>query len=175
MSGVGRTNPSLGKFCIRTVLIILLPQLGLSNGVLIYNQTLSHASWPNEFLDTPREPGGAGPHAESSKLSSNSVLPSAPLRRAGGVDPIDVSAAAAATAGRSAAELEQVVVAALALADDAGRTAPNADDLQTAAADILPSRDTRRLRFMELLAVCEAVAFAHDQRPPCDRAPQEAA
>ena len=82
----------------------------------------------------------------------------APLRRAGVIDPLDVRAAAAATAGRSAAELEQVVVAALALADDAGRTAPNAEDLQTAAADILPSRDTRRLRFMELLAVFEATS-----------------
>ena len=84
----------------------------------------------------------------------------AQLRRAKVSIADDLQPVAAATAGRSAAELEQVVVAALALADDAGRGAPTRDDLLAAAADTLPSRDTRRLRFMELLAVFEATSRA---------------
>ncbi len=82
----------------------------------------------------------------------------AQFRRAGVAVGFDLGPLAAATAGRSAAELEQVVVAALAVSDDQGRDAPTAADAMAAAADTLPSRDTRRLRFMELLAVFEATS-----------------
>ena len=62
----------------------LFPQLGLPKGVLTYNQTLSHANGPNEFLDAPGERRGAGRNANSSKLASNSVpSPAPPLRRPG--------------------------------------------------------------------------------------------
>jgi len=61
-----------------------------------------------------------------------------------------------ATEGRSAAEIEAVVLAAGNLAAWDGRAHVGADDLARAAADVVPSRDTRMLSYMELLAVFEA-------------------
>ncbi len=74
------------------------------------------------------------------------------------VDDLDLEAAAAATDGYSGAELELVLLAAadLAAADD--RDVITQADLDAAVVDVIPSRDTRMLRYMELLAVFEASA-----------------
>jgi transitional endoplasmic reticulum ATPase len=64
--------------------------------------------------------------------------------------------AAEATDGYSAAELEAVVLAAAAkAAEDEDATVTSADVL-AATADVVPSRDTRMLVFMEMLAVFES-------------------
>ncbi|MFZ5482485.1 MAG: ATP-binding protein [Myxococcota bacterium] len=63
-----------------------------------------------------------------------------------------------ATAGYSAAEIEAVLLAAANFAAWDGRVSLSADDLARAATDIIPSRDTRMLEYMELLAVFEASA-----------------
>lgn len=68
----------------------------------------------------------------------------------------DLDAVAEATAGYSSAELELVVLAAAAVADDAGRLSVSRDDLARATRDVIPSRDTRMLAYMELLAVFES-------------------
>jgi len=62
------------------------------------------------------------------------------------------------TAGYSGAELESVLLAAGAIAMDADRQAIEVDDLTLAVADVIPSRDTRMLAYMELLAVFESSA-----------------
>ena len=68
----------------------------------------------------------------------------------------DLSVASAATEGYSPAELESVLLAAGGIAADADREAISAEDLATAVRDVIPSRDTRMLEFMEMLAVFES-------------------
>jgi transitional endoplasmic reticulum ATPase len=63
---------------------------------------------------------------------------------------------AVATEGYSSAELEAVLLAAASRAVDAGREQITLEDLDSAVRDVVPSRDTRMLEYMELLAVFEA-------------------
>ncbi|MBN1334492.1 MAG: ATP-binding protein [Deltaproteobacteria bacterium] len=65
---------------------------------------------------------------------------------------------AAATAGYSSAELEALLLAAGRLSSGREREALSQDDLDAALADVIPSRDTRMLEYMEMLAVFEASA-----------------
>ena len=67
-----------------------------------------------------------------------------------------VTAAAEATEGYSAAELEAVMLAAIARAADADRSELHPEDLDGAVSDVIPSRDSRMLGFMEMLAVFES-------------------
>ncbi|MEE2752220.1 MAG: ATP-binding protein [Myxococcota bacterium] len=60
------------------------------------------------------------------------------------------------TEGYSAAEIEAVLLAAAGLAGRDGRTSLSQADLTSAVQDVIPSRDTRMLAFMEMLAVFEA-------------------
>ncbi|MEC7988147.1 MAG: ATP-binding protein, partial [Myxococcota bacterium] len=60
------------------------------------------------------------------------------------------------TEGYSAAELEAVLLRALNLASEDDRTILSEDDLTLAATDVIPSRDTKMLEYMEMLAVFEA-------------------
>ncbi|GDX81713.1 ATPase AAA [Deltaproteobacteria bacterium] len=60
------------------------------------------------------------------------------------------------THGYSAAEIEAVVLAAMNFASWEDRDAVAAADLNRALEDVVPSRDTRMLEYMELLAVFEA-------------------
>lgn len=69
---------------------------------------------------------------------------------------IDLGAIAATTEGYSGAELEAVLLAAANIAGDAERDAPTQADLEQAARDVIPSRDTRMLEYMEMLAVFES-------------------
>ncbi len=69
-----------------------------------------------------------------------------------------LDAAVTGTAGYSAAEIEAVVLAAANFSAWEGRTEVTAADLARAATDVIPSRDTRMLEYMELLAVFEASA-----------------
>ena len=62
------------------------------------------------------------------------------------------------TEGYSGAELEAVLLAAAARAADSDREVLSQQDVDTAAADVIPSRDVRMLEFMEMLAVFEASA-----------------
>jgi transitional endoplasmic reticulum ATPase len=71
-------------------------------------------------------------------------------------DDVDWEPAAAATEGYSAAELEAVLLAAGGFASENDREEMRQEDLMRAATDVIPSRDTRMLDFMELLAVFEA-------------------
>lgn len=64
--------------------------------------------------------------------------------------------AAKGTPGYSPAELESVLLAAAGLATDADRETISAEDLAQAVVDTIPSRDTRMLEFMEMLAVFES-------------------
>lgn len=68
----------------------------------------------------------------------------------------DLGEAARGTGGYSPAELESVLLAAAGLATDADREAVSAEDLAQAVLDVIPSRDTRMLEFMEMLAVFES-------------------
>lgn len=70
-----------------------------------------------------------------------------------GVDPGFI---AALTAGYSAAELEAVLLAAVAIASDGDRDAVSEADLVAAVREYIPSRDVRMLEFMEMLAVFES-------------------
>ncbi len=72
------------------------------------------------------------------------------------VPEIDLSVAAAGTHGYSAAEIESVLLAAANFAAWDGRDKVAVADLERAVGDVIPSRDTRMLEFMELLAVFEA-------------------
>ena len=58
--------------------------------------------------------------------------------------------------GYSGAELESVLLRAMRLAAAEDRESISAEDLTLAVADVIPSRDTRMLEYMELLAVFEA-------------------
>ncbi len=69
---------------------------------------------------------------------------------------VTLDAAVEDTAGYSAAELEAVLLAAAGNASAADRLAISQQDLDKAVADVIPSRDTRMLKFMEMLAVFEA-------------------
>ena len=60
------------------------------------------------------------------------------------------------TEGYASADLELVVLAASALASDEGRSQVTSDDLARAVGDVIPSRDTRMLDYMEMLAVFES-------------------
>ncbi len=60
------------------------------------------------------------------------------------------------TQGYSSAELEAVMLAAAGLAADDDNTDISKDNLVTAVGDVIPSRDTRMLEFMEMLAVFES-------------------
>lgn len=64
--------------------------------------------------------------------------------------------AVAATEGYSGAELEAVLLAALNLAADQDRSVLSQRDLDDAVGDVVPSRDTRMLSYMEMLAVFES-------------------
>ena len=70
----------------------------------------------------------------------------------------DLDPVADATAGYSAAELEAVLLAAAGFASFDDRDVITQADLIQSAEDTLPSRDTRMLEFMEMLAVFEASA-----------------
>ncbi len=81
------------------------------------------------------------------------VVRKAKLKLAEGAD---LRPVAHATQGYSPAELESVVIAAAGLAMDADRDTILAEDLAQATRDVIPSRDTRMLEFMEMLAVFES-------------------
>ncbi|MFT7521886.1 MAG: transitional endoplasmic reticulum ATPase, partial [Kiritimatiellia bacterium] len=67
-------------------------------------------------------------------------------------------AAVETTEGYSGAELELVLLAAANRAAEEDRDTITQPDLDAAAEDVIPSRDTRMLHYMELLAVFEASA-----------------
>ncbi|TNE86436.1 MAG: ATP-binding protein [Deltaproteobacteria bacterium] len=71
---------------------------------------------------------------------------------------LDLAHAVAATEGYSGAELEAVLLAAAARATENERDVISQEDLDGAADDVIPSRDTRMLEYMEMLAVFEASA-----------------
>ena len=71
-------------------------------------------------------------------------------------DGVTLDGAVSGTAGYSAAELEAVLLAAAGNASGADRVTLSQEDLDTAVADVIPSRDLRMLEFMEMLAVFEA-------------------
>ena len=71
-------------------------------------------------------------------------------------DGVTVEEAADNTAGYSAAELEAVILAASANSGVDGRDSITSEDIARAVEDVIPSRDTRMLEFMEMLAVFEA-------------------
>jgi len=60
------------------------------------------------------------------------------------------------TQGYSSAELEAVMLAAAGLAADDDNPDISSDNLVNAVGDVIPSRDTRMLEFMEMLAVFES-------------------
>ena len=70
----------------------------------------------------------------------------------------DLSKVADVTQGYSAAELEAVLLASAGFAAADDRDCMRQEDLELGASDTLPSRDTRMLQFMEMLAVFEASA-----------------
>lgn len=69
---------------------------------------------------------------------------------------VDLEPVVEGTAGYSGAELESVLLAAAGHAADEDREVLSADDLAQAVDDVIPSRDTRMLEFMEMLAVFES-------------------
>ncbi len=71
---------------------------------------------------------------------------------------VTYDAAAVATDGYSAAELEAVMLAAASAAGDSDTDSIRQEHIDQAAVDVIPSRDTRMLEFMELLAVFECSA-----------------
>ena len=71
-------------------------------------------------------------------------------------DGCDLDEAARRTEGYSGAELEAVLLAAAGRAMDEDRDVVEPDDLLGAVEDVIPSRDTRMLEFMEMLAVFES-------------------
>jgi hypothetical protein len=64
--------------------------------------------------------------------------------------------AASSSEGWSAAELEALALAAANQAAWDGREQVTQSDLDRAVADVIPSRDTRMLEYMEMLAVFES-------------------
>jgi ATP-dependent 26S proteasome regulatory subunit len=74
------------------------------------------------------------------------------------VSDLDLGPAVEATHGYSGAELEGVLLAAASRATEEDRATIEQRDLDGAVADVIPSRDTRMLEYMELLAVFESSA-----------------
>jgi transitional endoplasmic reticulum ATPase len=75
------------------------------------------------------------------------------------VDPdLELEGAVDGTEGYSGAELEAVLLTASNLAAEAERDAIAQADLDQAVQDVIPSRDTRMLEYMEMLAVFESSA-----------------
>ena len=72
------------------------------------------------------------------------------------VEGADLDSVAKQTDGYSGAELEAVLLEAANLAADDDSDIIKQEHLDRAAADIIPSRDTHMLEFMEMLAVFEA-------------------
>ena len=62
----------------------------------------------------------------------------------------------AGSVGYSSAELEAVILAAAGLSADDDRDSLSVSDLEQAITDVIPSRDTRMLDYMEMLAVFES-------------------
>lgn len=91
-------------------------------------------------------------------MGTRTAILAASARKNGiGIDEaVDWVKVAEATAGYSSAELELVVLAASAVADDSERATVTQADLERATGDVIPSRDTRMLAYMELLAVFES-------------------
>lgn len=71
---------------------------------------------------------------------------------------VSLDPVAAATQGYSAAELEAVALAALGRMAEANQEQLSQDALDGATADVIPSRDTQMLAYMEMLAVFECSA-----------------
>ncbi len=69
---------------------------------------------------------------------------------------VSMAPAAEHTAGYSSAELEAVLLSAANHAAEADRETITAGDMAAAVEDVIPSRDTRMLAFMEMLAVFES-------------------
>ena len=72
------------------------------------------------------------------------------------VEEVDMEPIAEKTEGYSGAELEGVLLRAAAISARADRSEITAGDLTMAVEDVIPSRDTRMLEFMEMLAVFES-------------------
>jgi SpoVK/Ycf46/Vps4 family AAA+-type ATPase len=72
------------------------------------------------------------------------------------VEGTNVEVIAPQTKGYSAAELEAVLLRSLNVASGADREEINEEDLIQAATDVIPSRDTKMLEYMEMLAVFES-------------------
>ena len=72
------------------------------------------------------------------------------------VEETNVDVIAPQTKGYSAAELEAVLLRSLNIASGSDREEINEDDLIQAAGDVIPSRDTKMLEYMEMLAVFES-------------------
>ena len=68
----------------------------------------------------------------------------------------NLTSISATTGGYSGAELESVLLVANRFAAQRSATAIRDEDLHEAVRDVIPSRDTRMLEYMELLAVFEA-------------------
>jgi AAA+ superfamily predicted ATPase len=73
-------------------------------------------------------------------------------------DGLSLTESVAATHGYSAAEIESVMLSAGNLAAEAEHPAITQADLDQAVRDVIPSRDTRMLEYMEMLAVFECSA-----------------
>lgn len=71
---------------------------------------------------------------------------------------VSFDAAVALTDGYSSAELEAVMLAAASAAGDSDADTIRQEHVDQAAKDVIPSRDTRMLEYMELLAVFECSA-----------------
>jgi transitional endoplasmic reticulum ATPase len=71
---------------------------------------------------------------------------------------VSFDAAVEATENYSGAELEAVVLAAAAMAGDSDSDLIRQENLDQASKDVIPSRDTRMLEYMEMLAVFECSA-----------------
>ena len=93
--------------------------------------------------------------AEERKLIFEALVRKNKLQLAEGVT---FDAAVVDTEGYSGAELELVLLAAASRAAEQDRDTISQEDLDGASKDVIPSRDTRMLRYMELLAVFEASA-----------------
>jgi SpoVK/Ycf46/Vps4 family AAA+-type ATPase len=94
------------------------------------------------------------PETESTRVS----ILAASMRKNGIVlaEGAGLDVLAGATDGYSSAELEAVLLAALGMANDAGRSQVTQNDLVQATQDVIPSRDKRMLAYMEMLAVFES-------------------
>ena len=71
-------------------------------------------------------------------------------------DGVTLASAAEGTQGYSSAELEAVLLAAANHSADQDRDQLTIEDLDAAVGDVIPSRDSRMLEFMEMLAVFES-------------------